>query len=131
MSIVGRLNKLEQKVKPLLEGDKMQKEWRKQEEEVFQHMNEVMIKQFPEHPWSKLPYKKKLEIFNRKPPKRKKCFRPNNPIPYFVPVKTDKYAEYYSSAMRIFGDFLWEELRRRKEEKYLKNDAEYKRMEGN
>jgi len=128
VAIIGRLNKLVNRTKPLLDRLKKQQEWHKQEEEVFLAMNLVMTTHFPEHPWSKLPYKKKLEIFNRKPQKRKKYFRPNNPIPFFVPVKVDKYAGYYSSALRVFADFLWEEIQRRKEEKFLKNDAAYKRM---
>ena len=130
MAIIGRLNRLEQKTKPLLDRHKEQQEWRKQKEEVFHHMNEVMIKRCPEHPWSKLPYEKKLEVFNRKPQKEKKYFRPNNPIPFFVPVKTDKYAGYYSSAMRIFGDFVGDEIERRKQEEYKKYDAEYKKRKG-
>ncbi|MCH8247766.1 MAG: hypothetical protein IH951_15360 [Bacteroidetes bacterium] len=123
------MNKLERLAKPLLEREKIKEKHRKIHEWFFPRLNKVMEKHYPEHGWSKLPLKKKLEIFNR-PRENKLYFRPNYPIPFVIPQKTDKYDKLYFEALRLYGDFIWEEIKRRREKEYLKSDVESKGMKG-
>jgi hypothetical protein len=64
MTIVRRINKLEEKVQPILEKLELDKKKRQEQEESFQVTNQIMRDFFPEHKWNKLDEKTKLQLEN-------------------------------------------------------------------
>jgi len=64
MTIRGRLNKLEELVKPLVDKIERKKAELKKREESFELTNQIMQDFFPEHRWNKLNEKTKLQLEN-------------------------------------------------------------------
>ena len=64
MTIVRRINKLEELVKPLVDKIERKNKKLKKQEESFQVTNQIMQDFFPEHRWNKLDEKTKLQLEN-------------------------------------------------------------------
>ena len=64
MTIVRRINKLEELVKPLVDKIERENKKLKKQEESFQVTNQIMQDFFPEHRWNKLDEKTKLQLEN-------------------------------------------------------------------
>jgi hypothetical protein len=64
MTILRRISKLEELVKPLVDKIERKKEELKKQEESFELTNQIMKDFFPEHRWNKLDEKTKLQLEN-------------------------------------------------------------------
>jgi len=64
MTIVRRINKLEELAKPLVDKIERENKELKKQEESFQVTNQIMRDFFPEHRWNQLDEKTKLQLEN-------------------------------------------------------------------
>jgi len=64
MTILRRVNKLEELVKPLVDKIEKKKEELKKRQESFELTNQIMQDFFPEHKWNQLDEKAKLQLEN-------------------------------------------------------------------
>ena len=62
MTILRRVNKLEELVKPLVDKIERKKEELKKQQESFELTNQIMQDFFPEHRWNRLDEKTKLQL---------------------------------------------------------------------
>ena len=112
MAILGRLNKLEQLTKPLLDEVERQKIEVKRKEESFKFMNQVMEECYPDHGWCKFSRKERMRIFN-KPTPRGIIKHTDSLFPRHIPSKKREDILYFE-ANRLVGDVVKAEILRRR-----------------
>jgi hypothetical protein len=111
MAIIGRLNKLEEKMKPIEEEIERKKEELKSKEEMFCGLNQIMKEHYPEHRWCKLSLKEKKRIFFREPAGTYDYS--NYFLPKFIPFDEEEF-DLLGEVTDLFGAVIKAEILRRR-----------------
>ena len=112
MAIIGRLNKLEEKMKPIEAELKRKEEELKSKEEHFKILNQVMKEHYPEHKWCKLPSKERHRIYFEEP--KGTYDYTNRLLPKFVPFNVKEF-DLLGEVTDLFGAVIKAEILRRRE----------------
>ena len=110
----GRLNRLEQKMKPLEDEIERKKKELKSKEEMFCSLNQVMKEHFPRHEWCKLTNRERLRIYNNPEPTGT-YKKTDSPLPIFVP-SIKKEHRLLIEVHRLYADIIKAEILRRREQ---------------
>jgi len=94
MAIIGRINKLEEKMKSITDEMLRKTEELKQREEYFHFLNQIMKEYFPTHLWTRLSSKEKERI-------------------YFTPFNM-KESNLLGEVLRLVADVIGKEIFRRR-----------------
>ncbi len=124
MTIKGRINKLEELAKPLVDKKERENKELEEKEKFFHILNQVMKGQYPEHEWNGLSTKDRHRIYFAEP---KGTFDYTNPLfPRFIP-DNKKESDLLAAACRLFANTISKELSRRRELKRGKIKNNYPR----
>jgi len=119
MVIHSRLNRLEQRVKPLQEEFEQKEKERRDKEKSFELINEIMEECHPSHGWCKYTKEERLRIYN-KPSPRGTVIHTDSLLPRHIPSKK-KEDILYCEANRLVGDVIKTEILRRRTNKGQNN----------
>jgi len=112
MSInTGRLNRLEEKMKPIEEALERKKQELQSKEEVFYCLNQAIEELFPKHQWNELSIKKRRRIFFEEP---KGTYDRTHLLPKFIPFDEEEH-NLLGEVIRLYGGVIKKEILRRRE----------------
>jgi hypothetical protein len=118
MAIIGRLNKLEEKMKPIEDEIERKKEELKQREKFFLFLNQFMAELHPRHQWCKLSLTERRRIYFEEP-KGTYDFT-NRLLPKFIPYNKIE-SDLLGEVIRLYADVIKTEILRRRTNKGQNN----------
>jgi len=113
MAIIGRLNKLEEKMKPIEDEIERKKKELKSKEEMFCRLNQFMEELYPRHRWCKLSLKERRRIYFTEP--KGTYDYTNRLLPKFRPFNV-KERDLYLEVIRLYTNVIKKEILRRRRE---------------
>ena len=112
MTIVGRIIKLEEGMKPIADEIERKKEDLIGKEERFNTLNQFMAEFYPEHAWSRLPSKERRRIYFTEP--KGTYDYTNRLLPKFIPFNK-KESDLEFEVHSLYAEVIKKEILRRRE----------------
>jgi len=112
MAIIGRLNKLEEKMKPIEDEIERKKKELKSKEEMFCRLNKFMEDVYSGHRWCKLSLKERRRIYFEQP--RGTIDYSNRFLPKFIPFNK-KESDLEFEVHSLYAEVIKKEILRRRE----------------
>jgi hypothetical protein len=112
MAIIGRLNKLEEKMKPIEDEIERKKEELKSKEEIFYSLNQAIEEYFPTNQWCKLLLKERKRLYFSEP--QGTYDYTNRLLPKFIPFDKGEF-DLLGEVIDLYANIIQREILRRRE----------------